>query len=1043
MNRLLKLLISPKLTLVLLLIFAVAIGVATFIENAQTTLIAKQMVYNAKWFEVLILLIAVNLVGVMLEFKLFSFKRIAGLILHLSFLVIILGAAVTRYIGYEGTMHIREGSSSNVIYGSVPYLTIKYNNEKYETPVKSSNPEELRINEKLKTLKGEEIIVTSTGYIRDAEEVLVEGSQNGEDYLEFTTDGHNMIFLKENEITNLGGKIISFNNNWMQNDLFISKQNEKLVVQSFTDIEMKKMDGSGAKIIEAGTIHDFIPGYLYKLDELIFLFNSHYRNATKELVESKSGSNLPDVIKTKVKFQGVSYDFEVSGGPGYIGVPRKYEIGNEIVEMYFGDRSIELPFSLYLNDFILERYPGSSSPSSFESSVTLIDEEKGINEQKRIYMNNVLDHRGYRFFQSSYDKDEKGTILSVNHDKAGTLITYFGYFLMGLGFILLFFYKESRFYKLLRSIKQIRMERKSMLLLLFMSFSSVYGISQNRVNPAVTADHADEFGSLIVQTMEGRFQPLHTLSTDIVHKVTKQDKITTPEKGKINAMQFYMDLILDSEYWKRQDIIYIKDKSIRSMLGVSGEYASFYDFYDQNSQFKLRTATESAYRKDKEDQTQFDKELIKVSERVNILIMTFNGTFLKIFPLENAENNDWVAMDDQRAYKELTGSISILNEDLNLKQFNYISIINLYFDEVVKSLHTGNYDRPSQILGYLKNIQRNSQAADILPSESKLKLEIQYNKAQIFDFLKTLYNILSVILLLVTFIESMKVRKNKILIAIRNITIVFLSIGFLYHTYGLVLRWYLSGHAPWSNGYEVLIFVAWVCILAGLIFIKYSKITLAATSLLAFLILMVAGFSSYDPQITNLQPVLKSYWLIIHVAAIVISYGFLGLGFILGFMNLLLTILKNKKNQNRLNLTIRELTCINEMNLILGLILATLGTFLGAVWANESWGRYWGWDAKETWALIILIVYSIVLHFRLVPKLKSDLLLNIGSVVCFGTVIMTFFGVNYYFSKGLHSYASGGGSVFPTWAWIAIVLTFVFVYLALAKEKKITGKYLN
>ena len=175
------------------------------------------------------------------------------------------------------------------------------------------------------------------------------------------------------------------------------------------------------------------------------------------------------------------------------------------------------------------------------------------------------------------------------------------------------------------------------------------------------------------------------------------------------------------------------------------------------------------------------------------------------------------------------------------------------------------------------------------------------------------------------------------------------------------LRSYLLGYAPWSNGYEALILVAFGTLLAGFSFVRYSKITLAATSLLAFFVLMTAGHSSYDPQLTNLTPVLKSYWLIIHVAVLTISYGFLGLGFILGIMNMFIYLFKNKENNERLDLLIFELTYINEMNLTIGLLLATIGTFLGGVWANESWGRYWGWDAKETWALVIVITYSLLL----------------------------------------------------------------------------------
>jgi cytochrome c-type biogenesis protein CcsB len=254
------------------------------------------------------------------------------------------------------------------------------------------------------------------------------------------------------------------------------------------------------------------------------------------------------------------------------------------------------------------------------------------------------------------------------------------------------------------------------------------------------------------------------------------------------------------------------------------------------------------------------------------------------------------------------------------------------------------------------------------------------------------------------------------------------------------LRWYITGHAPWSNGYEALILVAWGSLLAGFSFAKYSKLTLAATTLLAFFILMTAGHSSYDPQLTNLQPVLKSFWLIIHVATLTISYGFLGLGFIMGLMNLFIYLFKTGKSQIRLDLLIAENTYIIEMNLIIGLVLATIGTFLGAVWANESWGTYWAWDAKETWALIIVVTYAIVVHMRLIPSLKDKFSFNVASVLAFASVLMTFIGVNYYLSKGMHSYGAGDTPVFPLWAWGTIIAIFALIISAGIKEKNYLNK---
>ena len=274
-------------------------------------------------------------------------------------------------------------------------------------------------------------------------------------------------------------------------------------------------------------------------------------------------------------------------------------------------------------------------------------------------------------------------------------------------------------------------------------------------------------------------------------------------------------------------------------------------------------------------------------------------------------------------------------------------------------------------------------------------------------------------------------------------TLLFVGV-FLYHTYGLVIRWYLTGHAPWSNGYEALVFIAWGTGLSGLIFSKFSKITLAGTAFVAYLIIMTAGHENMDPQLTNLVPVLKSYWLIIHVACITTSYGFFGLGGVLGLICLGVMLFKNIKNHKKIDLLTSELTFINEMTVTIGLILAAVGTFLGGVWANESWGRYWGWDAKETWALVIVIVYAMLLHFRFVPGLKSKAVFNsFGTVAGFGSVCMTFFGVNFYFSNSIHSYAAGDPPAFPIWLWVIIISIVSLSVLAIVKENRFENKKLK
>jgi cytochrome c-type biogenesis protein CcsB len=229
----------------------------------------------------------------------------------------------------------------------------------------------------------------------------------------------------------------------------------------------------------------------------------------------------------------------------------------------------------------------------------------------------------------------------------------------------------------------------------------------------------------------------------------------------------------------------------------------------------------------------------------------------------------------------------------------------------------------------------------------------------------------------------------------------------------------VSGHAPWSDAYESVIFIAFATMLAGMVFSRKSKFSLAASCVVASMLLFVANINWLSPELTNLVPVLKSYWLMIHVSVITSSYGFFGLCAFIGFLNLILIIPKKEKE---IDANIQDLTIINEQSMAIGLFLLTVGTFLGGVWANESWGRYWGWDPKETWALVSIIVYALILHIRLLKSNSYIFFFNFCALFGFGSILMTYFGVNYYLD-GLHSYAAGDAFPVPTFVpWTILIL---------------------
>jgi cytochrome c-type biogenesis protein CcsB len=314
-----------------------------------------------------------------------------------------------------------------------------------------------------------------------------------------------------------------------------------------------------------------------------------------------------------------------------------------------------------------------------------------------------------------------------------------------------------------------------------------------------------------------------------------------------------------------------------------------------------------------------------------------------------------------------------------------------------------------------------------MPSKGRIRAEVFMNRIIIFQRLIPFYGLTGLVLLIIVFLELF--RRNRISDKTCLILAGLLLIGFLVHTTAIALRWYIAGRAPMSNTYETMIYIAWAAMLAGFLFTKRNRVVLPATALLSTLTLFVANLSWMDPEITNLVPVLKSYWLTIHVAVITASYGFFGLGAILGIIVLLLLSLKSKENKSIIDNQVGSITDISELNLTLGLYLLTIGSFLGAVWANESWGRYWGWDPKETWALITMLVYAFILHMRLIPSFKTPFSFNFGSLIGLGSVLMTYFGVNYYLS-GLHSYAGGDHVSIPNWLFLILAAIFSLSFFA-------------
>lgn len=682
-----------------------------------------------------------------------------------------------------------------------------------------------------------------------------------------------------------------------------------------------------------------------------------------------------------------------------------------------------LPFEVELIKFTLTRYPGSASPSSYESE--LLVHVDGTTRHERVYMNNVMDVKGYRFFQASFDKDERGTVLSVNKDVAGRNVTYTGYLLLLIGFVLSLTGKNSRFRTLNRRLKEMRNGSKALLLIGFIGLSLFSAEAKDKPNPMlnaiqkyqVDATHAAKFGALPIQSNSGRMLPVNTFSSEILRKIHKADKI-----GNMNSDQFLISFLALSDMWIRVPFIVVPNDELAATFNLTPDECAYLEVFDAEGNYKLQQRLEEAYNKMPAERTSFDKDLMKLDEKVNIVNQLINHQLINLFPKEDEPNHTWFAPGDDLS--SFTGKDSMF----------VVQIVPWYIGEVQQALQNGNWTEPNEILGMIHTYQQaKNTTLDI--SETRIKAEIKYNKLNLFRHVKVGYLILGGIMLVLSFMAMFK-KEKWLKYTIRGIAIAILIV-FHVHMIGITMRGYIAGYAPWSNSYETMVYVAWATVMAGILFARRSPLTCALATLFGGIILFVSGLNWMDPEINPLVPVLKSPWLMFHVAVIVAAYGFFGISCLIGFTNLVMMTLVKAKNKVMLLGRIRELSMINEMSLLIGLALMTIGTFLGAVWANESWGRYWGWDPKETWALITVVVYAITLHLRLVKKWNNPWLFNVTAVLSFASVLMTYFGVNYFLS-GMHSYGQNdsvnGIFIYLYMAVIVVAVLGVFSGLKYRKE---------
>ncbi len=1003
-----------KLMSILILLFAFAIGYATFIENDFGRATAKALVFSAWWFESILILLAYNLIINVIKFKLFRLEKIASLTFHLAFILILIGAGITRYISYEGMMHIREGDATNLFISDDAFLQVhiddkehqyKYDKKLYLSGI-TSNCFSVDVD-----FKDNDIEIKSVEFLPNVKDSLFVGVKDGKKMLHLIVPGENGMqdeFLSDKEQRIIKGEVFTFNSP-LKGAVNISSSEDGISCNSPYSVSTMSMDTREAAEIDSLTNFNLAKRILHTANGLNFVLKDVLDNA-KQIPISTSNvmvDGAEDALIVKVMANGKEHLVTLYGGKGYAGGDEVFAIDNLNFKLSYGSKYYTTPFRVKLRDFQLDRYAGSMSPSSYAAEVSILDGEK--EEDHRIFMNNVLQYGGFRLFQSSYDKDEKGTILSVNHDWWGTLITYIGYFLLTLGFVLVFFSKKTRYNSLTQKLKKLS---AVVLLPLFLSTSAF-------ATDVIDENHIANFDALVVQDNGGRLKPVHTLTSEYLRKIYGKDNFNNQ-----SATQVIIGMMHDPISWSKEAMIKVSHQKLRELLNNSDTKSkhisvSFNDFFGENGHYLLTNDVEEAYEKLPKDRGQFDKDVIKVDERVNVCFAIFSGGIFRLFPLPNDSNNTWLPYTSVAEFSS-NDSLFVAN------------IMPMYFRGIKDGVENNNWSTADSIVSYIHKFQARY-GAEVLPEKLKIDLEITSNRLGLFSKLFLYYFILG--LLLISFVIVQLFKEQKWVSVVISILKWLVISGFVIHTIGLGVRWYISGHAPWSNGYESMIYIAWATILSGIIYTKRSVLTLAATAVVSGLLLMVAHLNWLDPEITNLVPVLKSYWLMIHVAIITASYGFLVLGAILGLIALWLIVFTNSENKQKLKNTLAELTIINEKSLEVGLFLLTVGTFLGGVWANESWGRYWGWDPKETWALVSVLIYTFVLHMRFIPALKSKFTFNMVSMFAIWTIIMTYFGVNYYLS-GLHSYAAGDPMPIPTFVYYLFALMVVTAIIAKIKYKK-------
>lgn len=643
-----------------------------------------------------------------------------------------------------------------------------------------------------------------------------------------------------------------------------------------------------------------------------------------------------------------------------------------------GMKEEKLPFSLCLQKFEAKMHDGTNAVADYSSKFTVIDgDDKSEGE---VSMNNIYSHRSYRLYQSSYDEDGKGSVLAINADPYGIPVTYTGYALLFISLVWMLFDPKGGYRKLLKSPLLKKGALMTALILSMGNIQTVHAESatDNLQNAVLPRETAEKFGELHI-LYNDRICPVQTFALDFCKKI-----YGARSYQGLTAEQVLSGWVFYGNTWANEPFIKIKSGEMKTAMNLP-DYASLNTFFNREmGGYTIGQYVQEYYNG---QQDKFHQQAADIDGKIQIIMELREGISLKVLPYTFTKNVK--ATKDHSFIKAGTTTwFSPVDKLPQAVEHQHALYIRNVFSLLNGDVKAGNTSRVNEFFVKMKKYQEVS-SGNSLPTATQYKAE-RINNAFPFATILFMANLtLGFIALFYTIYRMTKKREIKAL----NIALpILLGVSFLALTFGLALRWIISGNIPMSNGYESMLTVAWFVMLISILMQLRIRIVMVFGFLISGFFLLVSHINQMDPAIGQMMPVLNSPLLSIHVSIIMMSYALLSLTFICGIMGICL------RSHGE------ELQALSRIFLYPALTTMGFGIFIGAIWANVSWGNYWSWDSKETWALITFMIYAVVVHTQSLSVFRKPLVYHIYITLAFLSIAMTYFGVN-YFLTGMHSYA--------------------------------------